>query len=472
MVSKCCGQYLNMDFSNSRFFSFLRRNLTWLAIAWVFFLVGDRHLQYQHWDKEYEVINNDVISYYAYLPATFIEKDLTLSFLENRKGKQKGLYWPVNGPNNSKVIKTSMGLSFCYAPFFLTALAYEKIFNSEVITGFETSFRVGLLVSSLAFLLLGLIAMGTLLKKLYSDIVSSILILGIGLGTNLWYYSIEETAMAHVYDFALLSVYSLLIFNRKFENKNWVWHGLLIGLISLIRPTNVLVFLIFFLFIPNETSSIYSRLTKMLSLKNIMFFILGFVLVWSFQFVYWKFLTGSILFFPYTGERFFFLEPEIYNGLFGFRKGWFIYTPLMLLTIPGYLLLFQSKSPFRFGIIVFWLISVYIMLSWWAWWYGGGFGLRPMIDFYGLLAIPIAALLNWSMKNSKLILSFLLLFGLSCFWVNRVQTQKYRVQLIHYDGMNWESYKHSWEHDYYDPLILDLIERPNYKTAKIKREKS
>ena len=37
------------------------------------------------------VIANDVISYYAYLPATFIEHDYTLKFMEH---EHHGTYWP------------------------------------------------------------------------------------------------------------------------------------------------------------------------------------------------------------------------------------------------------------------------------------------------------------------------------------------------------------------------------------------
>jgi len=34
-------------------------------------------------------------------------------------------------------------------------------------------------------------------------------------------------------------------------------------------------------------------------------------------------------------------------------------------------------------------------LSWWAWWYGGSFGLRAFIDSYSLLIFPLAALLSY-----------------------------------------------------------------------------
>ena len=40
------------------------------------------------------VIRNDVVSYYGYLPATFIYHDYTLKFVDNYQGPHQFLIWP------------------------------------------------------------------------------------------------------------------------------------------------------------------------------------------------------------------------------------------------------------------------------------------------------------------------------------------------------------------------------------------
>jgi len=61
---------------------------------------------------------NDVISYYAYLPATLVYHDITLKFVDSNPAFFGNKIWPIAGPNGSRYIKTSMGLSVMYAPFF------------------------------------------------------------------------------------------------------------------------------------------------------------------------------------------------------------------------------------------------------------------------------------------------------------------------------------------------------------------
>ena len=60
-------------------------------------------------------------SYYSYLPALFIYKDLKFHFLEKSKinFKAKHQFWPETAPNGNKVIKTTIGMSVLYFPFFI-----------------------------------------------------------------------------------------------------------------------------------------------------------------------------------------------------------------------------------------------------------------------------------------------------------------------------------------------------------------
>jgi hypothetical protein len=75
------------------------------------------------WKIPQRVIAWDVISYYSYLPATFIYHDVSLKFIDKEKPYPEIIFWPNQTSEKQYVIKTSMGMSYLYAPFFFLAHA-------------------------------------------------------------------------------------------------------------------------------------------------------------------------------------------------------------------------------------------------------------------------------------------------------------------------------------------------------------
>ena len=106
-----------------------------------------------HYSKPYRVIRSDVISYYAYLPATFIEKDHKLQFnLRDENGIWR--YWPDKAPNGGLVIKTSMGMAIMYAPFFFIAHHFAEKMGYKA-NGFTTPYTFALVYSCIIYILIG-----------------------------------------------------------------------------------------------------------------------------------------------------------------------------------------------------------------------------------------------------------------------------------------------------------------------------
>jgi len=62
-------------------------------------------------------------------------------------------------------------------------------------------------------------------------------------GTNLYYYTIAEMAMSHVYSFCLFAAFIFYVPRLYKENKliNYIVLSVLLGLIVLIRPTNIII---------------------------------------------------------------------------------------------------------------------------------------------------------------------------------------------------------------------------------------
>ena len=408
--------------------------------------------KWKHAETKAKIITWDVTSYYGYLPAVFIHNDLSLDFIDTDEvdygAKQQ--FWPDRFNNNLerelkgeiKVIKTTMGMSFMYAPFFFMAHGFAYLSKYEA-NGFSQPYEFFLVVSCLFYLFIGLFFLRKLLLFTFSEWATSLTLTSILIGTNLFYYATEEPAMSHAYSFALIIgfIYHSILYLEKYQLKNVIYLGLLGGLIVLIRPVNLLIFLFPLLYGITKGRDLVSRLE--LFIKNWKHILLIGVLCFSVifpQLLYWKVQTGSWVFNSYLGETFFFGNSHVLEGLFSYRKGWLVYTPIMIFALAGVVLLFRNNKTFFTPIFIFLLINVYVVYSWWSWWYGGSFGSRPMIDSYGLLAIPMACFYSVILKKRSAYVPTLII-GVLFLTLNQIQTIQYSTNaIIHWEGMTKEAY--------------------------------
>jgi hypothetical protein len=189
------------------------------------------------------------------------------------------------------------------------------------------------------------------------------------------------------------------------------------------------------------------------------------ILPWIPQLLYWKMVTGEWLYYSYGDERFFFSHPYVFETLFSFRKGLFIYTPLMLFALWGLIILRKRLPQFSLAIWTFTALNIYIISSWWCWWYGGSFGLRAYIEMFALWTIPMAVVMEKILK-SQLILR---IGGLAIIFflivLNLFQSMQYWNGALHWDGMNWNVYKAQFFRKGCAPGYDDMVTRPDYEKA-------
>ena len=81
---------------------------------------------------------------------------------------------------------------------------------------------------------------------------------------------------------------------------------------------------------------------------QILLFCFLIICIASIQLGYWKYTSGKFIINPYgasnAGEGLELLNPHLLEVLFSFRKGWFIYTPLMLFTLVGFKELYKNNK--------------------------------------------------------------------------------------------------------------------------------
>ncbi len=416
------------------------------------------------WRRENTIIYWDVVSYYAYLPATFIFDDIRL---EKKESYEKGIFWPESAPNGGNVIKTTMGMSFLYAPFFFAGHIIALVFDYPAY-GFSSPYKIALLFGAVFYLLTALIFMRKILRKFFTDIVVAITIPAVVLGTNLAYYASREGTMSHLYSFTLFSIFIWLTirWHEKPKVSLLLILGALAGLISLIRPTNILIIIFFLLYDVHSWNSFMHKIRFIL--KHFHWFalmLITFFVVWIPQMIYWKEITGNFFYYSYNTESFYFNNPRILNGLFSYRKGWLLYTPMMAIALAGIPVLFFKMKNVSWAVLVFVVVNLYVVFSWWCWWYGGGFGQRSLIDSYAILSLPFALITDQARKSGKLIFRGMAVVVLILMLHNQFQLEQYKYGSIHYDSMTKEAYRKSFlrlhPHDNY----WDLLKAPDYEKA-------
>lgn len=448
---------------------FTPAKLPYLVIILIVAFILNSMNNVKQWQKQEGVINWDVISYYGYLPAVFIYHDHTLKFTENYTGPHKFIFWPSKAPNGGKVIMTSMGLSMLYSPFFFAGHAVAHISNYDT-GGYSEPYRIALMLSSVFYLALGLFFLSKILLKFFNPYITSWVILIISMGTNLFYYVTYSSAMSHPYSFAIITMflwYTIRWYETE-KTKYIIILGLLLGLISLVRPTNIIIALFFVFWKIKTLPEIWERIKFLFAKYKAMLLMAIFVIiVWIPQFLYWKSVTGSFFYYSYGEEnKFFFNHPMIIKGLIGYRHGWLIYSPVMILSVLGLFVLFKRSKEFLLPVLTTFLLFIYIIFSWWCWWYGGSFGMRAMIDIYGLMAIPLAAFFTLTLEWKRIWRVLAFSISIVLFVAGLHHTDKFRNFSSHWDSMTKEAFWDGYFKRGPSPTFESKLKAPDYEKAR------
>ena len=423
----------------------------------------------KNWEKRDRVIEWDIHGYYGYLPAKFIYDDIKLEKSNYQFAADYNLFWPIPVGDGKNAIHKTMGLSILYSPFFFAGNTVAK-WTEFPQNGFSEPYKLFLLLSAVFYLFLGLeLVRKTLIYLEFSEITSGITVLLLGLATNLLAYSSQSAPMMHVYNFFLIAlfVYGTIRWHDTPNLKYSVITGAAAGLIAMIYVPNLIViifFLLIFYFKSRQLGGLASFMNAHIS--KILIILIAVVLVWIPQLWYWKVVTGKFFYsLPHDG-KYFFTHPKFIDGLISWRKGWLIYTPLMTFAIAGILFLKDKVNYLKIPVLAFLVVNLFVVFSWWNWWYGGSFGQRALIDSYAIMAIPLAGCINFiSRKNFVIKIGFASL-SLFLIWLNIFQTFQYEKNSLHYEAMTRKLYFKQFGHLEQIEEFNNYLSYPNYDEAK------
>ena len=385
----------------------------------------------------------DVSGYYWYLPSLFIYHDLKhQSFkddiLQQYRPTLTDFQQAIKLDNGNYCMKYSSGMAVMYFPFFAIAhLVAEPLWYPK--DGFSEPYQFAIQFGGLLVSILGLWYLRKLLLLFYGDKVVALTLLLLVIGTNYLNSSAIDCGMSHCWLFTLY-VFLLLnthYFYQSFKIKYAIRIGLLVGLATLTRPTDVISCLVPVLWGLESISlsSIRSRLQ--LIAKNYLPLIIAGIcaaVVISIQLFYWKYVSGHWFVYSYGKQGFSWQHPHMWLYTFNYTSGWLVYSPMMIFAFIG-IIPFLWKGKNKIAILTFFLVNFYIVTAWDIWLYGG----RAMVQSYPVLLFPLASLIDVVIRSKVLPWLLAPVAGV-CIFVNIWITRQYHRGSMYDSGDMTKAY--------------------------------
>jgi len=394
----------------------------------------------------HNILSWDTFGYYLYLPALFIYHDPGLTdfqwiqHLMDVYQTTGSFYHAYPGAEGMLVIKYPVGWAIAMSPFFFIAHGLASVLGYPA-DGFSMPYQVIISLGALLYILVGLLILRKTLLRFFSEkITISILVLVVA-GTNFAQMAYDHTLSPHNLLFTAYAgvLYLTIRGHDKPSVRNSFLLGLLTGFVAITRPTDALIVLIPLLWGIWSPASLKEKI-RMIRRKPlpVLVFVLSGLLAVLPQLFYWKYSSGSYLFYTYQnpGEGLDWTQPHWREFLFSFRKGWLLYTPLMVFALFGLISLARRIPQMLIPLSLFLLLYVYVVSSWTCWWYAGSFSQRPMLQTYPLLAVPLGCFLQWIWSLKKAFRTGLLSIIALLLILNIFQTWQYTFgKVLHPDRM-------------------------------------
>lgn len=151
------------------------------------------------------------------------------------------------------------------------------------------------------------------------------------------------------------------------------------------------------------------------------------------------------------------------DGLLGPRKGFFLYTPMMLFSILGLISLWYRNTYRSLSVIL--LIYCFVVFSWWCWWYGG-YSARVLIETYPFLLMGFCAFAGRLLGSKWPVRMFVSVLLMLCAWLNLRFSDLYNKGIIHWDSMTWGNYKAILWSNKLPDQYFEMWKKPDYEKAK------
>ncbi|MDP4292699.1 MAG: hypothetical protein Q8908_16585, partial [Bacteroidota bacterium] len=342
-------------------------------------------------------ISWDVLGYYLYLPSTFIYhqpllRDIGwLEKINKEKDLAGTLYMVSSNDKGEPIYFFLMGMALFFLPFFFLGhiLALLSGFPAD---GFSPPYQYAMVIGGIFYTIIGLIFLRKILKHFFSEGITSLVLLIVVFGTNyIHHFTLKDLETGPVL-FMLVSIllWHTIQWHQEPKRRYLIIIGSSLVLVGLVKPSELCVILLPLLWNVYSWSTLKEKFRLFyLNRKDLLITALICLCIAIPQMAYWLIRTGHLFYDSYKnpGVGLDFLSPHIIDVLFSYRKGWLVYTPVMIFALAGFYFLYKENRKLFPALIAYFLVSFYLIASWTEWWYGSAFSNRPLITVYPVLSI-------------------------------------------------------------------------------------
>jgi len=278
----------------------------------------------------------------------------------------------------------------------------------------------------------------------FPDVTVAITLMSLAFGTNLFFMVSLDYQLQPILLFTLLGM--VVFFTASWhEHQKLIYAvslGIAVGLIILFQPTGILSLLIPILWGGHDKASWKA---KILLLKNnyrqVDLFISCLAALVLTPVLFWKISPGEIPVFPFRRPGVFYsFSSFLWNDLFSFDHGWFIYTPILAFAFIGFYFFAEKNRPLFYSIFLFCIVDLFLETSWSKLGTTPVFGQVAFIPAYALLVFPMASFIGF-IQNGKPVFR-IILYAITAILIlmNVFQTWQFNERIILHSGMTVDNY--------------------------------
>ncbi len=373
----------------------------------------------------------DVLGYYLPLPATFIHDqpmldDITwIKTINEKENLTATLYQISENDKGEPMYVFLFGMALLFLPFFFLGHGIAA-FTDNPMNGFSAPYQYAMVIGAVFYTIIGLIYFRKILRHFFSEQLSALIMLIIVFGTNyIHHLTLHDLETVNIlFMMMCILVWNTIKWHEGQKLKNMLAIGICIALVTLVKPSEAIIALVPLLWNVTSFKTLKEKMALLLLNKKSLFIVIIVVLLMVLpQMLYWHAKTGHFIYDSYKnpGVGLDIFSPHIFNVLFSYRKGWMIYTPVMLFALWGFYFLYKNNKNIFYSILIYFLISFYIICSWSYWYYGAAFSCRPVITIYPLLAICLGYFILFIQQQRAFIKNTFALVVILCIFLNQFQ---------------------------------------------------
>jgi hypothetical protein len=398
------------------------------------------------WLPHTNFISYDTFGLYMPLPAKYIYNDVGLETewykVINEKYQNTPTYFQIaQSPKGGLIMRFYQGMSYLWTPAFFAGHFYAKAFGYPA-DGFSMPYARALIIFGALFSILGFLLARMVLKHFFNETVTTLTLILVLAGTNLFFFSTIGNDVPHVYLFTLFL--AVIWFTIKWHDapkySYMLLLGILLGLIVAIRPSDVFIAIFPALWGVYSKETLSNKIKLLLNhkLQIIIAAVLAFLIILPQLLYYYKY-AGEFFVNIYddAGASFNLTSPRIGQVLFGFRKGWFIYSPLSILGFVGLIFVYKRYREYFWPVTIYLALVIYMIASFNSL---VSYGWRAFVQSYATLIIPTGFFVAYVIEQKVWAKVALGLVLIPFIVLNAHQAYQVKMEIIHGSRMTKEYY--------------------------------